>query len=312
MTWLIAGGGGYIGSHVVQELLSNGFSTIIFDNFSRGNFNLAKDYSQIFMGDITNKEDLENVFKANQIEGVINLAAVKSVSESLLNPQRYDFINTFGTKLLLEFSIKHDVMYFIQSSTAAVYGSSSAGTVDEDSPTEPISIYGKTKLKAEACLDEAICAGKLKGTSLRYFNVVGAKSKEFRDTSDDNLFPIIRKAISDLKPLKIFGADYETPDGTCIRDYIHVQDLARAHMLTILALKEKTLPMHLNIGTGKGFSVLEIMSDMLKVHSLDLPIVIEPRRQGDPAKLIANVGLARSQIDFIAEFGLSEMITSTF
>ena len=312
MTWLIVGGGGYIGSHVVQELLSHGFSPLIFDNFSRGNLNLAKEYSRIFIGDITNEDDLENVFNANQIEGVINLAAVKSVSESLLKPQKYEFINTIGTKLLLEFSIKHSVPFFIQSSTAAVYGSPSEGIVDEDSPTEPISIYGRTKLRAEACLDEAIRAGKLQGTSLRYFNVVGAKSSAFRDTSEDNLFPIACKAIYDLKPLKIFGTDYETADGTCIRDYIHVQDLARAHLLTILALRERILPLHLNIGTGIGFSVLEVMNEMLKFHSLDLPIEFEPRRQGDPAKLIANVDLAKKQIGFIAEFGLREMISSTF
>ena len=184
--------------------------------------------------------------------------------------------------------------------------------MDEDSPTEPISIYGRTKLRAEACLDEAIRAGKLQGTSLRYFNVVGAKSSAFRDTSEDNLFPIACKAINDLKPLKIFGTDYETADGTCIRDYIHVQDLARAHLLTILALRERILPLHLNIGTGIGFSVLEVMNEMLKFHSLDLPIEFEPRRQGDPAKLIANVDLAKKQIGFIAEFGLREMISSTF
>ena len=117
MTWIIVGGGGYIGSHVVQELLSHGFSPLIFDNFSRGNLNLAKEHSRIFIGDITNEEDLENVFNANQIEGVINLAAVKSVSESLLKPQKYEFINTIGTKLLLEFSIKHSVPFFIQSSS---------------------------------------------------------------------------------------------------------------------------------------------------------------------------------------------------
>jgi UDP-glucose 4-epimerase len=312
MTWLIAGGSGYIGSHVVQQLLSSGFSTLIFDNFSRSNHELVKANSQIFRGDITSTEDLKKVFEAYEIEGVINLAALKSVSESAVEPKKYDLVNNLGAKLLIDFSIEHHVPYFLQSSTAAVYGSPINGVVNEESPTNPISIYGKTKLMAENYLNQALLNGKIKGTSLRYFNVVGAKSKEFRDTSVSNLFPIVQKAITERCPIDIFGKDYDTPDGTCIRDYIHVEDLANAHLLTILALREKDLPLSLNIGTGRGFSVLEIVSEMLKFHSLELPIQIKPRREGDPAKLIANVDLAKNKIDFVAELGLSKMISTTY
>jgi UDP-glucose 4-epimerase len=312
MTWLIAGGNGYIGNHIVHHLSSRGIPTLIFDNFSQSNSKLVKKTSKFFKGDITSREDLRNVFATNEIEGVINLAALKSVSESALEPEKYDLVNNIGARLLIDFSIKHNVQYFIQSSTAAVYGTPINGVVNEDSPTDPISMYGKTKLMAEEYLNEALLNGKIKGTSLRYFNVVGARNREFRDTSVNNLFPILVKAITEQRPVEIFGDNYDTPDGTCIRDYVHVEDLARAHLLSLLALREKDLPISINIGTGRGFSVLEIVKEMQNFHSAELQIEIKDRREGDPSKLIANVDLARNEINFAAELGLNEMISTTY
>jgi UDP-glucose 4-epimerase len=310
MAWLLVGGAGYIGSHVVDLLSKSGEQVFVFDNFQSGNLNLIKDKCDYMEGDISSDRDLTKLFRTKSFEGVINLAALKSIQESVNNPISYSNINHLRVKSLIDFCIEFKVEYFLQSSTAAVYGIPDSGIASESTPTIPISHYGNTKLAAEQVLADAINAGKLRGISLRYFNVVGAKSGEYIDKSGSNLFPILTRAIEGRRPLQVYGNNHPTPDGTCIRDYIHVLDLAHAHLLTINALRQRELPLNLNLGSGVGHSVLEVISEMLKFHNLDLPIDFLPKREGDGAKLIANVDLMVKELGFKPLRELHEMVES--
>lgn len=312
MTWLITGGAGYIGSHVVDEFISRGESVVVLDNLSSGIYKRIENKCDFAKVDITSLSTLTNVFDQYHFDGVIHLAALKSVTESQLYPVKYHHVNVEGTSNLLKLSEIYGVRLFINSSSASVYGNSEFGTVSEYSPLKPMSIYGETKLKAEKILDSYINADKIDGVSLRFFNVVGAKNFELRDSSVANLFPILRNQINNNQQPEIFGDDYPTPDGTCIRDYVHVLDIARAHYQTAINLKQKKIAPKLNLGTGIGYSVFEIMKAMYAYHNLELRPIVKSRRLGDPAKLIADVNLARSEIDFSTVYGLPEMIGSTF
>lgn len=312
MSWLVTGGAGYIGSHITHTFISNDEQVIILDNLRTGSVERLPSDAKFYQGDITSEKDLENVFESETIEGVINLAALKSVEESFRLSDEYVRVNTFGVEVLLKVAIRHGVKIFLQTSTAAVYGNVVGGVAFEESETNPISVYGKSKLDAERILNSYLETGKIKGASLRYFNVVGASSSTLSDTSNSNLFPIVMGALRSNHSPTVFGVDYPTPDGSCIRDYVHVQDIADAHLLAVRTLKTRTLPKAINLGTGKGSSVLEVLSTMQKFLGLSLPLNIAPRRAGDPASLIANVDLAYQSLGFEAQRGLEEMVASTF
>jgi len=312
MSWLITGGAGYIGSHVVDLFLFSGESVVVIDNLRRGQVDRLPQGVQFFHGDITNESDLETLFSSVKIKGIINLAGLKSVEESSRIPEEYFRVNSTGVKVLLTKASEHGVKFFIQSSTAAVYGNLESGVAHEQLSPKPISVYGESKLQAEKYLEIQISNGSIRGTSLRYFNVVGAKNSQLRDSSTENLFPIVAGAIKNKIPMNIFGTDYKTRDGSCVRDYIHVLDLAYAHLLAARQIENREIPTQLNIGTGHGYTVLEIIEAFQVSRKCRIEVLNLPRRAGDPATLTADIALAVRELGFRPEYGLSQMVESTY
>jgi UDP-glucose 4-epimerase len=311
MSWLITGGAGYIGSHVVDLFLSSGEHVVVIDNLLSGDVDRLPKDATFFHGDITKESDLEFVFTHFAIRGVINLAGLKSVVESSRIPDEYFRVNSTGVKILLAKAKEYGIKYFIQSSTAAVYGNHESGIAHELISLNPISAYGVSKLQAEAHLEDLISEGTIRGTSLRYFNVVGAKNLQLRDLSKENLFPIVANAIKNNLPINVFGTDYQTRDGSCIRDYVHVSDIAQAHLLAARAIEKREIPKQLNIGTGYGYTVLEVIKEFQRLHKCEIPILSLPRRDGDPETLTADISLAGKELGFHPEFGLDQMVSST-
>ncbi len=311
MKWLVTGGAGYIGSHVVQALIREGEDVLAFDSLIAGKKERLLDSCDIVVGDIRDEELIAKTIKRNRIEGIINLAALKSVEESRQKPQEYNEINHIAMNRILDIATKLGVEIFLQSSTAAVYGDSLDGYVDEEVVTKPISPYGVTKLEAENALSRAIAGSKILGCSLRYFNVLGSQSTALKDNSTANIVPMVLNALSTDRSPQIFGDDYPTPDGTCIRDYVHVEDIARAHVLAATNLKLKQTPVAMNIGTGSGYSVRAIISEILTQTGSSLQPVVSERRQGDPAILVAKVDLATKELGFTAQKTLEEMIATS-
>ena len=311
MKWLVTGAAGYIGSHVVVSLLNSNQDVIGLDSLITGKAARLDGICELINTDIRNMEDIDILLKSKKIEGIINLAALKSVDESRRIPNEYDQVNHLGAMNLMKLAVKNDVTIFLQSSTAAVYGESKDGFVSESSELAPISPYGKSKVQAEHFLNSLLREDKIKGISFRYFNVVGSLTELLKDNSKSNLFPKVMHAIELGEPPVIFGDDYPTEDGTCIRDYVHVEDVARAHVLAATKLRESQTSFAINLGTGTGFSVRDIINEIIeqKESSL-LPIVLE-RRIGDPAILVARVELAKNELGFITEKNLQEMVSSS-
>jgi UDP-glucose 4-epimerase len=309
--WLVTGGAGYIGSHVLLKMKEAGFALVTLDNLSSGLVKRIPSGVNLVEGDICDSDLVSRVLTENQIEGIINLAALKSVEESKRIPDEYERINHLGMKILVDCAILAGVKIFIQSSTAAVYGNSESDFVSETSELNPISPYGQSKVLAEKEVARFVQEGGRRGTSLRYFNVLGSDSPVLKDNSKANVVPMVLEALAKGTPPEIFGDDYPTKDGTCIRDYIHVSDIARAHVLAAIKLQTGTLPPAINIGTGHGYSVREVMSEILvQSNSKAEPVVVD-RREGDPAVLVARVDLASEALAFKAECSLREMISSS-
>jgi UDP-glucose 4-epimerase len=309
--WLVTGGAGYIGSHVLFKMKEAGFALATLDNLSTGLVKRIPSGVNLIEGDICDSDLVSKALIENQIEGIINLAALKSVEESKRIPDEYERINHLGTKILVDCAILAGVKIFIQSSTAAVYGNSESGFVSETSELNPISPYGQSKVLAEKEVARFVQEGGRRGTSLRYFNVLGSESPLLKDNSKANVVPMVLEALAKGTPPEIFGDDYLTKDGTCIRDYIHVSDIARAHVLAAIKLQRGTLPPAINIGTGHGYSVREIMSEILMQSNSKTEPVVVSRREGDPAVLVARVDLALEAMGFTADRSLGEMISTS-
>jgi UDP-glucose 4-epimerase len=312
VVWLVSGGAGYIGSHVCQTLLENGEKVIALDNLVNSNGSRLSGICELIESDFRNFDQLDSILKRRKVKGIMHLAGLKSPSESLEKPDLYNEVNNVGTKNFIEHAVSSSVEIFINSSSAAVYGESKVDVFTENSETVPINPYGKSKLASENFLRRNIEERKILGTSLRYFNVVGSFYSQFCDTSEINLFPKIKKAINLKEPVYIFGNDYKTRDGTCIRDYVHVADVARAHVLAAIALLKKELPPVLNVGTGVGYSVLEIIREFESASGTNLTKVNKPRRVGDAAIAVADPRLAKELIAFQPIYGLKEMVLSSY
>lgn len=297
MAILVTGGAGYIGSHTVAALLSQGKEVVVIDNLQSGHREAVLG-GKFYEGDLRDKSLLAKLFSENSIEAVIHFAANSLVGESMKAPVKYYDNNVYGTLCLLEAMDQADVRKIVFSSTAATYGEPEKVPIEESDPTRPTNVYGETKLTMErmmAWFDQVL---GIKYVSLRYFNAAGAHDggkigEDHRPES--HLIPLIIEAALGKRPsIQVFGDDYSTPDGTCVRDYIHVSDLADAHLRAVAHLQEGGSSDIFNLGNGQGFSVKEVIETVKSVTGRDFPVVISPRRSGDPAVLIASSDKARS------------------
>jgi UDP-glucose 4-epimerase len=310
--WLVTGGAGYIGAHVVKSLLDNDFKVVIVDDLSTG---LARKVPQnvVFEKiDIAETNKLAQIMKSNKVEGVIHLAAKKAVGESMNNPSLYYKENIGGFISLLEAMSQADVKRIVYSSSAAVYGTPTENKVTEKSATNPESPYGETKLVGEWLLKADEKARQIQWIALRYFNVVGAANPELGDTGVNNLVPMVFRALSNNQRPQVFGGDYATPDGSCIRDYIHVSDLADSHLIAAQKLLNENYCGIINIGRGQGFSVKQVMDTISEVLGKNINYEVVDRRPGDPAQTIADVSKAKSDLNWEAKNDLKLMVSSAW
>jgi UDP-glucose 4-epimerase len=297
MSILVCGGAGYIGSHTVHELVNQGKDVIIVDNLQTGHMKAVNPKAKFYKGDIRDAEFLDKVFSENEVEAIIHFAANSLVGESMEKPLLYFNNNVYGMQVLLESMVKHDIKNIVFSSTAAVYGEPKKIPILEDDETNPTNTYGETKLTMEKMMKWVNKAYGITFVSLRYFNACGALldgSIGEDHFPESHLIPLILQVpLKKRDAITVFGEDYETPDGTCIRDYIHVLDLADAHIKAVDYLQKGNESNIFNLGNGVGFSVKEIIDSAKQATNEDIKVVIGERRAGDPAKLIASNEKAR-------------------
>ncbi|MBQ6686727.1 MAG: UDP-glucose 4-epimerase GalE [Firmicutes bacterium] len=315
MTILVLGGAGYIGSHTVYELIDNGYDVVIADNLETGYKAAVHPKARFYQGDIRSREFIDSVFDQEKIDGVIHFAANSLVGESMTKPLKYYDNNMCGTKVLLESMVAHDIKYIVFSSTAATYGEPERIPIMEEDRTCPTNCYGETKLSMEKMFKWTSLAHGMKFVSLRYFNACGAhKSGEIGEAHnpESHLIPLILQVPSGKRPeISIFGDDYDTKDGTCIRDYIHVTDLAQAHILAMEYLVKGGDNAIFNLGNGVGFTVNEVIETARRVTGHPIPAKVCPRRAGDPAQLIASSQKARDILGWKPQYDDLETIISS-
>lgn len=297
MAILVLGGAGYIGSHTVYELIDRGEEVVVADNLETGHIEAVHPKAKFYQGDIRDRAFVDKVFDECKIDAVIHFAANSLVGESMTNPLKYYDNNLCGTKVLLESMVAHRIDKIVFSSTAATYGEPKNIPIMESDSTHPTNCYGETKLSMEKMFKWTGRAHGLRYVSLRYFNACGAhESGEIGEAHapETHLIPLILQVPNGKREaITIFGDDYQTPDGTCIRDYIHVTDLAMAHILAVQYLRDGNISNIFNLGNGVGFSVKEVIETARKVTGHPIPAVISERRAGDPARLIASSEKAR-------------------
>lgn len=315
MTILVLGGAGYIGSHTVYELIDKGEDVVIIDNLETGHIEAVHQKARFYQGDIRDRKFLDQVFDHEQIDAVIHFAANSLVGESMTNPLKYYDNNLCGTKVLLEAMVAHGIDKIVFSSTAATYGEPEQVPILETDKTEPTNTYGETKLSMEKMFKWTGLAHGIKYVSLRYFNACGAHtSGEIGEAHnpETHLIPLILQVPNGKREaVHIFGNDYDTKDGTCVRDYIHVTDLARAHILAVKYLMEGNESNIFNLGNGIGFTVNEVIETARKVTGDKINAILSPRRAGDPAVLIASSEKARTILGWKPEHADLEEIIST-
>ena len=314
---LVCGGAGYIGSHAVRQLIDKGEEVIIVDNLETGHEDAIHPKAKFYKVDIRDEKSLYKVFEENKIDEVIHFAANSLVGESMTNPLKYFNNNVHGTEVLLKVMVAHDVNKIVFSSTAATYGEPKNIPILESDETNPTNAYGETKLCMEKMMKWADKAHGVKYISLRYFNVAGAHvSGEIGEdhNPETHLIPLILQVpLGKREFISIFGDDYETHDGTCIRDYIHVTDLADAHILAVHKLREGSESNIYNLGSGNGFTVKEMIEAARKVTEHEIPAKVCERRAGDPAKLVASSEKARRELGWNPKYeNVEDMISSAW
>ena len=312
MKILVVGGAGYIGSHMAKMLSKSGHHVVTLDNLSTGYRDAVK-YGEFVEGDIADSSILDQVFSSTMFDGVMHFASYIEVGESVIDPGKY-FRNNFSNTLnLLDAMVRHDVKNFIFSSTAAIFGEPDYVPIDEKHPKKPINPYGKSKLMVEQALDDYEKAHGLQSVCLRYFNAAGADPDGElgeRHNPETHLVPLILQAASGRRDaISIFGRDYSTADGSCVRDYIHIVDLCSAHLIALTKLVKGSGSKRYNLGNGNGFSVIEVIEVVKKVTSRSFNVIEAERRPGDPATLVADSTLARSELNWVPEYDDLSVIT---
>jgi UDP-glucose 4-epimerase len=314
VSWLVTGGAGYIGAHVVKALVDARNDVVVVDDLSTGLASRVPPDVPILQGSLLDAELRSRVFDTHEISGVVHLAAKKRVDESVEKPSLYYHENVEGLRLLLDSCVAANVPSFLFSSSAAVYGETDVLPIVEESPCVPVSPYGQTKLAGEWLTHAVGTAAGMRTVALRYFNVAGAGRPELADRTGMNLVPMLLRAIASGTSPEIFGSDYPTRDGTCVRDYIHVVDVAEAHVAAVRRLVDGSIdePLTLNIGTGQGVSVREMVDTALRVTGSDLRPVLKPRRPGDPPAVVAAVDKAAKLLQWKARFSVDDMVESAW
>ncbi|MGW0567468.1 UDP-glucose 4-epimerase GalE [Streptomyces tauricus] len=323
MTWLITGGAGYIGAHVARAMAEAGERVLVLDDLSAGVPARLPDGIPLVQGSSLDGELLKRVLAEHAVTGVVHLAARKQVGESVAQPTRYYQENVGGLATLLDAVAGAGVRRFLFSSSAAVYGNPDVDLITEDTPCAPLSPYGETKLAGEWLVRAAGRAHGIDTVCLRYFNVAGAAAPELADTGVFNVVPMVFDRLTRDEAPRIFGDDYPTPDGTCVRDYIHVADLAEAHLAAARRLASSDAPgstsgaggagdLTVNIGRGEGVSVRELLTLIGEVTGDTRPVLVEPRRPGDAPRAVASAALAAGELGWSARRSVREMVESAW
>lgn len=325
MKILVTGGAGYIGSHTCVELLENDYEVVVIDNFCNSSAESLNRVEKItgkkvclYEGDIADRNLLNKIFEKENIDAVVHFAGLKAVGESVEKPLEYFINNVSGTLVLLDIMRKHEVKNIIFSSSATVYGAPKTVPIKEDFPMSVANPYGRTKLMIEEILRDVYASDhEWNIVLLRYFNPIGAHESgligEDPNGIPNNLLPYIAKvSVGELPFLRVFGNDYDTPDGTCIRDYIHVMDLAKGHVLAVNKLNEKIGIREYNLGTGRGYSVLEVIKNFSEASGVDIPYEAAPRRAGDVPAYYADPARAKEELGFEAQYDIRKMCEDSY
>lgn len=320
---LVTGGAGYIGSHCVLKLLELGEKVVVFDSLELGHYetiqtlkNIGDNFVDFIQGNLQNYEEINSVFKKHDIDAVVHFAAFSQVGESVKNPQKYYLNNVYGSLNLFRAMLENDVKKIVFSSTAATYGEPVYTPIDEKHPQEPINPYGSSKLMIERILDDYDKAYHLKSIRLRYFNVAGADSQsrvgEWHEPETHLIPNILKSTFSGGKTFQMFGTDYDTVDGTCVRDYINIEDLINAHVLALKYLNNGGDTNYFNLGTTDGNSVKQVFSACEKITEKDIPVDVMGRREGDPATLVADNKKAKEVLGWNPEKSLEQSVQSAY
>lgn len=317
MSVLVCGGAGYIGSHCVKMLCDLGEEVVVLDNLSTGYQASIDPRAKFYLGDISDENILRVIFQYNQVSEVIHFAAFSLVGESMKDPLKYYQNNVNGTVHLLKSMVEHNINKIVFSSSAATYGDHLHMPLSEENATKPTNTYGQTKLAMEEMMKWADIAHGIKYMALRYFNVAGAHHSSLigeAHNPETHLIPIVLQVpLGQRSHITIFGDDYATPDGTCIRDYIHVEDLIEGHILALKSLRSGAESNIYNLGSGNGYSVLEIVEAARRVTKHPIPVKVESRRSGDPARLIASSEKIRTELGWVRKYNtIDDIIASAW